>query len=393
MGRPRKRQKTDDFSSTSSKHATSPPRAIQPAPEHIRKQSQTEPVLDPALALIYQERSQYESTVCNAPIAQAVRKQRQHSLSQTIPGLHESNSDTSHSQNGARTPDNFDPFNTIYPTDVAQWPDFSSLDMLPLPVEDKWRLSEHEQSLQGAIDPDANPEALSNLPSVPACPCLPNLYLTLSTLSTLSSFPFTRQTINTIETAFRTARGVIYCSVCPQKFDTGSSNLMLGCTLLNVLSDQWNRLRRLRVDELRKSFGTVEQQQNPITTKEAIEWRNFAHQLIRAYVFGDSPIPLAPLTGRSAPSNQSLEEPVETYPPLTLISLCDALTRRQRQWHDLDEPTDEFPARVTPHLTYGHMVGNHGGSDGKHLCLEIVDHARSIVEGLNRPVHKWPHGD
>lgn len=320
-------------------------------------------------------------------MARTIRDQRQQSLqdNQNPPGLQENNSDTSHSQTDAHTPDTLDPTGTSYPTDVANWPDFSSLEMLPLPVEDKWRPFDSDPGTQIGNDPDANPEALSNLPSIPACPCLPNLYLTLSTMSTLSSFPFTQQTINTIETAFRTAKGVIYCSVCPQKFDTGSSNLMLSCTLLNVLSDQWNRLRKLQVDELRKSFGTADQQQNVVMTKEAIEWRNFARQLIRAYVFGDEPIPSPPTDAKSAPAKHSSGETTEKRPELTLLGLCDALTRRQRQWHNLDEATDEFPARVTSELTLGHMVGESHGNEGRHLCLEIVNHARCIVNMLDGP--------
>lgn len=389
MGRPRKRQKTDDNSQDYNKQDRSPPRPIQPAPEYLRP-SFHKPVLDPALAAIHEERAQTEN-ICNGPMARTVRAQRETTLQENsnIPGLQENNSDTSHSQTGARTPDNSDLIGTPYPTDVAQWPDFSTMEILPLPVEDKWRPFDLDFASQNASDPDVNPGVLNHLPPGPACPCLPNLYLTLSTMSTLSSFPLTQQTINTVETAYRTAKGVIYCSVCPQKFDTGSSNLMLSCTLLNVLSDQWNRLRKLQVDELRKAFGTPEQQQNAVTIKEANEWRQFAHQLIRAYVFGDSPIPCPPINRRS-PSGQSACDPSDKYPPLTLVGLCDALTRRQRQWHSLDEATDEFAARVTSDLTLGHLVGETGGKGGTHLCLEIVNHARCILNGLDGPIG---HGD
>lgn len=350
--------------------------------------------IDPSLTPAHQERAQFEN-ICNAPMAQTVRTQRTTlSQSHNTPGMHSNHSETSPEQNGIATPaEDFDVFNTVYPTDVAQWPDFSTLDMLPLPVEDKY--SGVEPDFQPVLDPDADPNALSNLPVTPACPCLPNLYLTLSTMSTLSSFPFTQQTINTIESGYKTARGVIYCHVCPQKFDTGSSNLMLGCTLLNVLSDQWNRVRRLGVEDLRKAFAP-QAQTKFITTKEGQEWRLFAHNLVRAYVFCDQPIPTPP--GLPLPAT-------EAYPPLTLKCLCDALERRQRQWHRLAAATDEFPDRymttvsncwpdpslttyrITPDLQAGHIVGQQDGQGGKYLCLEIINHAKCVIDKLNNPMH------
>jgi len=390
MGRPRKRQKTDSDPPATSKQAASPPRPIQPAPEPIREQPINPDIIDPSLAAMTDDRAQFGS-ICTVPITQPVRSNRQTSLQDNqIPVLHSGNSDSSRSQNGVPTPDALDLAGIAYPTDVAQWPDFSTLDMLPLPVEDKWRGFDMDPSLP--TDPDANPETLSNLPSVPPCPCLPNLYLTLSTMSTLSSFPFNQQTINTIETGYRTAKGVIYCPVCPQKFDTGSSNLMLGCTLINVLADQWNRFRKLGVESLRKAFGSPDQQRNFVTTKEGLEWRTFAHRMLRAYVFGDHAIPVPPGTNRSpATSSEATIETDETasgnVPSLTVLGLVDALTRRQRQWHRLDEPTDEFPDRVTPDLQQGHIVGQSHDSPGKHLCLEIVNHARCIVSHLDGPQH------
>lgn len=384
MGRPRKRQKTDDDDPPAPvKSAVSPPRPIQPAPDLAQERNFSIDIIDPSLAALDHERTQFEN-ICNAPLAQAIRKSRQApSQDQHTPLLHSGTSDTSMSQNGAPTPDHFDVLNTQYPTDVAEWPDFSTMDMLPLPLEDKFQGIDAVSNVQ--FDPDANIDALSNLPSIPACPCLPNLYLTLSTMSSLSSFPFTHQTIETIETAFKTAKGVIYCSVCPQKFDTGSSNLMLACTLLNVLSDQWRRWRNLSVSELRSAFGTAAQQQSHPSTKEGLEWRKFSQQMLRAYGFGDAPIPPLPYSGSTVPAIRSqLPLNRDNVPILSLSALVEALTRRQRQWHRLDEPTDEFPDRITPDLTLGHMVGgDHHGDHGKHLCLEIVNHARCILKRVD----------
>lgn len=371
MGRPRKRQKTDDEPAFAGRQTAVSPRPIQPATPRVSHDRSIRPdTIDPTLTVAHEERAQFEN-ICNGPVAQSIRTQGKTS-NQTAPalGLPSSYSDTSPSQNEIPTPDAFDPFDTSYPTDVAQWPDFSTMDMLPLPVEDKFSGIE-----PGGVgqDPDVNPDALSNLPSIPACPCLPNLYLTLSTLSTLSNFPFDQSTIRTIQSGYKTARGVIYCPVCPQKFDTGSSNLMLGTTLLNVLSDQWNRFRKLSVDELRKSFGSLGYQQSFVTFKGGQEWRHWQHSMLRAYVFGDQPIPVPP--GATAP-------PSPSSPPLTLMGLADSLERRQRQWHKLEAASDEFPDRVTPDLQSGHMVGHSVDHPGKHLCLEIVNHAKCIVQSL-----------
>ena len=357
---------------------TSPQRPLQPAPE---PQSYFNSDIDPDLmpTLVNEERRQAEA-ICRAPLAQTMRIERQ-AYDDGLPGLHLTHSESSHSPNGAPTPSTAD--HTIYPTDVAQWPDFSTLEMLPLPVEDKY---EAFQDQNMPIDPDVNPEALSNLPSVPACPCLPNLYLTLSTLSTLSSFPFNQQTIQTIQTACRTAKDVIYCPICPQKFDSGSANLMLGTTLLNVLADQWNRLKKLGVADLRKAFGK-DYESARISTKEGEEWRNFAKQLLRAYVFGDASIPTPPKdrTNLMGPEHES---PASTQvAQITLMSLCEALTRRQRQWHRLDEVTDEFPDRVTPDLAHNHAAGHTGSNAEKFLCLDIAEHAKSLAASLDGPVH------
>lgn len=389
MGRPRKRQKTEDEPPASSRQQATSPRPIQPAAGRVSlEQNYNGNSIDPSLSQANDDRSQFEN-ICNGPMARTVRTQRNSSMHDNqSPSLHSSTSDNSHSQNSIPTPAAFDPFGTSYPTDVANWPDFSTLKTLPLPVEDNWRGLEPDSV--DPLDPDVNPDALSNLPPVPGCPCLPNLYLTLSTLSTLSSFPFTQQTIQTIESSYRTARGVIYCSVCPQKFDTGSSNLMLGSTLLTVLADQWHRFRKLGVDEIRKSFGTSEQQQSFITTKEGMQWRHFAHQVIRAYAFGDAPIPTPPGSTCPPAMNSSVTNGIDDgsnnkYAPLSLMGLCDSLTRRQRQWHHLEEVTDEFPDRLAPDLAAGHLVGETKNQAGHYLCIEIANRARCLVDRLEGP--------
>lgn len=263
-----------------------------------------------------------------------------------------------------------------YPLSVADWPDFSTVEP-SWSVEDQWR-----RLSPTLIDPDANYEALSNLPAVPACPCLPNLYLNLSSVAGLASFPFSYQTVGIIEAAYRAAKAVIYCPICPQQFNTGSQNLMLACTLLNVLADQWSRLGKLGIHEIMRGFGATDYIHQPPTTKQGAEWREFTIQLKRAYVFGSEAIPIPPSPNLASSSANG------RCPDITLMGLAEALMRRQRQWHRLDEATDEFPDRVTPDLTNGHIVGS-GASEagGKFLCIEIVTHAMCIIKALNKPGH------
>ena len=380
MGRPRKRQRTDasplESSPPRAGHPVTQTRPIEPAPDifpaHVSYDGE---LLDPSLTTIDLEREQAAS-ICTIPMAKTVQSQA---------AAYQNPSSISQDSSSIPTSNDWDGALAAYPTDFNLWPDFSTLDVLPLPVEDNYAGVTLDQSLPH--DPDANPEALNNLPSTPACPCLPNLYLTLSTLATLKSFPFTRQTITTIESSYKTSQGVIYCNVCPQKFDSGSSNLMLGCTLLNVLADQWNRFRHLSVDDLRKSFGTPAQQNTIISTKEGRDWRKFQQQVMKAYVFGDTAIPHPPgcpnsPAVRSVSSVDTDETCTARVPPLTLMGLCDALERRQKQWHRLEDLTDEFPDRISSDLQLGHMVGHSDASPGKHLCLEIVGHAKCMIKSL-----------
>lgn len=311
-----------------------------------------------------------------------------------------------------------------YPTDVSLWPDFSDMTILPMPVQDSHRKENNPSYLATDLslradgpsaalpdtefdfDLDADPRALAQLPAIPECPCLPNLYLTLSTLSTLSSFPVSAGTIDTLLGAHRTGRGVVYCAVCPQKYQSGSQNVMLSSTLITVLADQWLRVKKATAADLRIGFGTGAGENEPsglgqglkattpntnakyMSVKEGLEWRTFGYNLVRAYVFGDAPVPTPP--GSSAPLATSGGS---SQPPFTLCDLCNTLERRQKQWHDLLPPTDEFPIRLTEELARGDSAGmtleelkrceNEALSNGDgHLCLRLVRHAKMVVRSL-----------
>lgn len=367
MGRPKKRQRADEEQSEQPKVTSSPPLLIQA--QDLDQDRKLAPDMDPDQALSSSEGTSYASGARAASFAPSASADVPLALRNSL--ILDSEANTTITEFGASR--DMTMVEPQYPLSVADWPDFSRAEP-PWSVEDQWR-----RLSPTLIDPDADFEALSNLPAAPACPCLPNLYLNLSSVAGLPPFCFNHQTLATIEAAYRAAKAVIYCSICPQQFNTGSQNLMLACTLLNVLADRWSRLGKLGILEIMRGFVPADQIQQPPTTKQGAEWRDFVHHLMRAYVFGDETIPPLPSTVVASHSTSG------SYPEITLMGLAEALMRRQRQWHRLDEATDEFPDRVTPDLTSGHIVGaGASDSEGKFLCIEIVTHAMCIIKALNK---------
>lgn len=376
MGRPRKRQRTDNGPTS--------PEALQP---------QAPPFLEPALSTESVERTQFEN-VCNGPFAQHIKKYKPNSAATP-------QDQSGGSSNGAGTTPPTDTVNTppsTYPTDVSLWPDFSTMTSLPLPVHDKYDynnpLPGEDDNNHHHVDPDANPEFLTSLPSVPRCPCLPNLYLTLSTLATLSSFPISSHTIETLEMSYKTAHSVLYCEVCPEKFQSGSQNIMLSATLMTVIADQWFRVRNASAEEICKGFSTSCTAAEPSSTIQDLGWRIFSHDLVRAYVFGDATIPSPPtdtITQSPVTATATAHPAPPRYPPVTFMSLISSFERRQRQWHNLDPWTGEFTMREFHEPSKGHVQGvsqedleqcekDVGGA----LCLKLVQQAKSVAQALDR---------
>ena len=376
MGRPKKRQRTDDD------------REDMPAATRPQRSSGT--FIDPSLSAADVDRSNFEN-ICNGPMAQTMR-QSAASVSQRS----NSNSFNTPPSDHPRTPPDADIYAaSLYPTDYSMWPDFSNTEV-PLPVLDGFGTKDFDGSSAGAsgsatqsqysMDPDVNPTYLQSLPSIPDCPCLPNLYLTLSTLSTLSAFPVSTHTLTTLQSAHRTARAVLYCPTCPQKFQSGSQNVMLSGTLLTVLVDQWQRVLKCPAQDLRKGFGDPTDD-SPLNHLQDLEWRTFAYDVIRANVFGDRPNPTPP----------TMSHPVQPNPaePVVLLAMADAMERRQRQWHSLGPTTEEFPKRMTHSLAAGHSAGltleeirkyeRENVQDHNHLCLQLCKHTKMCIRSLDRP--------
>ncbi|KAK6366890.1 hypothetical protein LTS17_010441 [Exophiala oligosperma] len=417
MGRPRKKQKTendapgDDDDVVVDVPSSSETQVRRPRPTTSGGQPGVDPRKDSRCQKAI-ARTEFEN-VCNAPISQSIRRS---AAAATAPAAASNSTSQGSNNTSPRTPpDEAILPNGSYPTDVSLWPDFSDMTMLPMLVQDS-----HEQDkapgassfdtsaapigpYMAAHDHSPTPDQahLSHLPAVPDCPCLPNLYLTLSTLSTLSAFPVSSGTVDTLLSSHRTGRGVIYCGVCPQRFQSGSQNVMLSSMLITVLADHWLRVKKSSAIELRRGFSDddgdtclVDAGVNPpdgngaMSPREDLEWRTFGYRLIRACVFGDADVP-------SRPGSADNDRPVRSPSPYTLLDLCGALERRQKQWHNLEAWTGEFTQRLTDDLSRGHTVGMTlqelqeceekslaSGEDGM-LCLKIVKHARMIMRSLD----------
>ncbi|ETN46291.1 uncharacterized protein HMPREF1541_00475 [Cyphellophora europaea CBS 101466] len=371
MGRPKKRQRQEDTNTA------------EPA-----SSSTSQPFVDPNLTTADIDRTNFEN-ICNGALSGGLRNTSR-KASHPMQSL-----DNTPPSDNPRTPSDSDIFNLSYPTDYSLWPDFSDT-TLPMPLQDTSAAYNPKPTSNGGdptFDPDTDPATLSTLPSIPDCPCLPNLYLTLSTLSTLSAFPVTSHTITTLSSAHRTAHSVIYCAICPQKFQSGSQNVMLSNTLITVLVDQWQRVLKCPASALEKGFSSSPPSAHMSAITE-LEWKTFAYDLMRAFVFGDrtaTPPPTSsPAPGAMPPSSAEIT---------TLMGLAESMERRQKQWHGHENETGEFPKRMTHDLALGHAAGltlddirkmeddvrSKKNGPGEHfLCLQLVTHAKNCIRSLDR---------
>ncbi len=191
--------------------------------------------------------------------------------------------------------------------------------------------------------------------------------------------------------------------------------------LVTVLADHWHRVKKASAKELKLGFGNSDA--DPIDlvesmgVREDLEWRTFGYHLLRAFVFGDQPIPDLPNSNPS-PSKRTPQiipthissEGSDTSTVYTLDSLVHALERRQKQWHDVApyQHSQEFPPKLggdnlhadahahahgfpkgyAPGMTLEDIKrceDEHkasGGADEGLLCLRIVKHSRRMMNTL-----------
>lgn len=445
MGRPRKRQRVDNQPC-----ADDVPAVSQPSDARSRPFPSTAAdfALNPEISERDRERTNFEN-ICNAAISQSVKRSAHDARisagrSGSSNRIGSQNSSNTSPYDAPRTPTEGTDVSIAVASDPSQWPDFSEMTM-PLLVQDR---NEREKPFHaGNMGTDSNSDhlnvpgnapysnylsgtdnnlsAIGQFPTVPACPCLPNLYLTLSTLSSLSAFPVSSEMIDTLLNAHRTCRSVIYCPVCPRKMQSGSQNVFLSTMLVTVLADHWHRVKKASAKELRTGFGNLDLQltspDQPMGLREDLEWRTFGYHLVRAFGFGDQPIPDPPGSTPSAstrkpeviPTHISSEDR-DSSTIYTLNSLVYALERRQKQWHDIEpyQNLNEFPPRLEhDHLhaeahtrVHGLPVSYAPGmtledlkkcedevrakavADDPFLCLKIVKHSRMMMQSLEGDV-------
>lgn len=77
--------------------------------------------------------------------------------------------------------------------------------------------------------------------SIPKCSCMPNLYASLSSFQTLPapSFPLT---LSLLRNALSLARSVLHCHECIKTQVSAFQNIMLVCTLLSLVVQEFARL-------------------------------------------------------------------------------------------------------------------------------------------------------
>ena len=405
MGRPRKKQRTTDEDdvppeSQTANAARRRPQLVDPADQHA---------LDSLCPTPYTSYLKNHTPPPHAPFITtgSTYEDRTRSLAES--------SESTVSSTSPPTPLSNAP-SGAYPSELALWPDYSHMLQLPAVVQDNHQKNSSFSSEHSLVDQPPYISGLSEelgiLPSIPSCPCLPNLYLTLSTLSTLFSFPVGQHTIITLQTAARTAHSVLYCRICPQKFQTGMQNVMLLGTLLTVLADAWHRVRRLTADEIRTNFSNTSTRSRsnptlatitdssssvvPLTLRERLEWLTFRHTLIRNNIFADADVPTPP-----DPSTSPLHPPT---PDTALLTLLESMDRRQTHWHSPETATGEFPPRLGgSHQSQDEEHGNVGMTlaqideleksvhDGtqRHFCLTLVDRTRAAVKALDGPMPVW----
>lgn len=171
---------------------------------------------------------------------------------------------------------------------------------------------------------------------------------------------------------------------------------MLSNTLLTVLVDQWARVLKQTALELIKGFSATPHPANtPLSRLEELEWKTFAYDLIRAHVFGDRPA-TPPPTAQPAPD--AVPPPQSQIIPL--MSLAEAMERRQRQWHGHEPDTGEFAAKMTHDHDYEQgftledirrmekekeEASRDGRTPTRFLCIQLVEHAKHCIKQLDKP--------
>lgn len=238
----------------------------------------------------------------------------------------------------------------------------------------------HNPSTQLPLDASLTGTDLGLPPSVlPTCACLSTMYLTLNTLQSLSTFAFPF-TLHPLREAMQTASEVLSCEYCPTKFLSAVHNTQLAGTLLVSIAERFSRvlesitseaIRAERANERKKfrltdlNTGTSHLHTGGLGCAAAFsidlspaEWRSMSKKVVRAEVHG-------PADG------------VDCCP--YFVGLTRRMIDRQQVWHGKDYVLpDDFPTDQ-----HGEPIGGPRMPKEDHVCLRVAGYADKLVDGFD----------
>ncbi|KAK5120597.1 hypothetical protein LTR85_006253 [Meristemomyces frigidus] len=223
----------------------------------------------------------------------------------------------------------------------------------------------------------------------PTCACLSTLYLTLSTLQSLSTFAFPFA-LHPLREAMSTASEVLACRHCPTKFLNAVQNTHLLGTLLMSIAERFSKVVESIDSEAIRAECSGETKKfrladlNDASTSSAsshlhhtgglgcagafsidlspVEWRGMAKKVVRAEVHG-------PSDGNG-----------RTYCPYPYFTdLTKRMQERQETWHSgAHALPPDFPRDGE-----GQLIGGPRMPKEDHICLKLIGYSNKLVEGLD----------
>lgn len=255
--------------------------------------------------------------------------------------------------------------------------------ILNLPPELQRSHHAHRETRSTHVSDPSLPGSNLGCPPTPTCACLSSLYLTLSSLQSLSpncNFP---SALPSLRAATQTAQSVLSCDTCPQTFLASLQNTHLLATLLVTIAERYAALLAAITEEAEavsaeggvKEFRLADLPPPSNSSGSGIgcaaafsieltpaEWRAMAKKVVRAEVHG--------------PSNSQAASGSNYFTTLT-----KRMRERQQHWHSgAHALPPDFPRDGEGQLIGGPRVG---GKEDQHVCLKMIGYAEQLVDGLD----------
>ncbi len=238
---------------------------------------------------------------------------------------------------------------------------------------------------------------------LPPCACLSTMYLTLSNLQSMDpafTFPFS---LHPLRAAMQTANDVLNCEHCPQRFISAIQNTQLIGTLIMSVAERYGKIltaiseeaeragrerveKKFRLADLNTSTGHLHT--NGIgcaaafnLNLEAGEWRSLAKKVVRAEVYGTGEASGVSGASYGAGGGQGsaggrMGEGHECCP--YFMGIVTQMENRQKYWHSKPMP-DDFPRDFIT----GEKMGGANIPKEDHICLKFVAFARRLCQGFD----------